>query len=569
MENKLSYHLKEAEKELKQNNFEVEKGRVHEPFHDLLESKECLIQSYENTVKELKERDTMLVKKQKTLEFKIEQLKLELTRKCMEADELMDLQNKLLQINQSKVSSTVQKEMQLKECEEKSNRLSIKLEDMEKKVNDLLLTVKEKTEEVDKGKQLQENLLKQLEFQALEIMKNEQLLRNYQKDNGLLAAKVQSLSTHGDEIQKELQNKISELEEGTKVQNRLLQEREALDLERIKRGRELEESEKERRKVLDRNKDLEEKVDKLRECLYATTKESSEGMELHGKLLQKIEAKNSELLSEKRRRIDAITAYKRLKSEFNFLRKKYHPTPENMLPCDKEKDESEVVRQDQIPSATCDQEGGKDILEDNKGVVILKKSRPVSPSTSSILIAAKFPTCVKSCPPIVANRVVSRWRDTRSHQSSLGPDPHDDFLNTPMEKLLENLGKVPNVDNHKLTNSCSTNTNFVNSDDETQDMNIGSGSRKQEVPPPNAVTSGFKYVKPVRRKSERESLKGVECRQCKKFYDAVRPEASENPNSNKQRIRCEHHEGVSRHRYLYGPPSTPDGFWDIGFESET
>ncbi|XP_073129361.1 uncharacterized protein [Henckelia pumila] len=562
MESQLSDHLKELQKELKQKNLEEDKEKVHKKFHNLLESKECLIQSYENTIKELTERETTHLKKQKTLEFKIEEMKLELMRKCMEVDELIELQNKLLQINQSKVSAIVQKEMQLKHCEEKCNRLCVKLENMEKKVSDLLLTVREKTEEVEEGKQLQRNLLKKIEYQDLEIMKNEQLLRKYEKDNGFLAAKLESLSTRGDEIQKELQNKINELEERTKAQKQLLQQRDALDLERIKRGQELEESEKERKEVLEKKKDLEEKVDKLQECLYVTTKECSEGMELHGKLLQKIEAKNSELLSEKRNRRDAITAYKRLKSEHNFLRKKYFLTPENTLPCNKERDESDVVRHDQIALASRDQEGGKDVLEDNKGVVILQKSSPVSPSRSSILIAAKFPTCIKSCPPTFAKRVVSRWRDTRSHPSRMGPDPHDDFLNTPLEKVLEKLGKVPMEENHELPKP-------VNSDDETQDMNIDSVPRQQQVPPPNAVTSVFKYVKPVRRKFERESLKGVECKQCKKFYDVLLPEASKNTDVNKQSIRCEHHDGVSRHRYLYGPPSTPDGFWDIGFESET
>jgi splicing factor 4 len=33
-------------------------------------------------------------------------------------------------------------------------------------------------------------------------------------------------------------------------------------------------------------------------------------------------------------------------------------------------------------------------------------------------------------------------------------------------------------------------------------------------------------------------------------------------------LRCEHHDGVSRHRYRYAPPLTPEGFWNIGFESE-
>lgn len=69
----------------------------------------------------------------------------------------------------------------------------------------------------------------------------------------------------------------------------------------------------------------------------------------------------------------------------------------------------------------------------------------------------------------------------------------------------------------------------------------------------------------VRKKAERENLKGIECKQCKKFYDAVHPEENEGNGKN---LRCEHHEGVSRHRYKYAPPMTPEGFWNIGFESE-
>ncbi|GLT60770.1 hypothetical protein SLA2020_335220 [Shorea laevis] len=43
---------------------------------------------------------------------------------------------------------------------------------------------------------------------------------------------------------------------------------------------------------------------------------------------------------------------------------------------------------------------------------------------------------------------------------------------------------------------------------------------------------------------------------------------SKDTNGNLQNFRCEHHDGVSGHRYRYVPPLTPEGFWNIGFDSE-
>ncbi|KAL1827837.1 hypothetical protein ACET3Z_006249 [Daucus carota] len=107
------------------------------------------------------------------------------------------------------------------------------------------------------------------------------------------------------------------------------------------------------------------------------------------------------------------------------------------------------------------------------------------------------------------------------------------------------------------------------SDDETQNLNVDPdpAPQKQQILPLRAGTKGFKYVEPVRKKADRENLKGIECKQCKKFYDAVLPDGG-GKDSDKQNLRCEHHEGVSRHRYRYAPPSTPEGFGNIGFESE-
>ncbi|EEC80969.1 hypothetical protein OsI_23692 [Oryza sativa Indica Group] len=98
---------------------------------------------------------------------------------------------------------------------------------------------------------------------------------------------------------------------------------------------------------------------------------------------------------------------------------------------------------------------------------------------------------------------------------------------------------------------------FNNSDDETQDVNIATqGQKNMPVPKQQSTISiqppnkGFKYTEPVRKKADRENLKGVECKQCKKFYDAVLPDGRTNGDGvDSTSMRCEHHDGVSRHRY--------------------
>jgi splicing factor 4 len=74
---------------------------------------------------------------------------------------------------------------------------------------------------------------------------------------------------------------------------------------------------------------------------------------------------------------------------------------------------------------------------------------------------------------------------------------------------------------------------------------------------------GYKYIEPVRKKSEREALQSTDCRQCKKFYDAVLAKDANGVVES----RCKHHD-ASRHRYKFAPPATPEGFWNIGFDSD-
>ncbi|KAL0379900.1 UNVERIFIED_CONTAM: protein gamma response 1 [Sesamum angustifolium] len=550
METQACNSVKELQQELKQKTLEVNEGRkVHENLQKLLESKSSLIHSYETTIKELEGKSIMLQKIPKKLDVETEELRQELMKKSKEVDELMELQNKLLQLNQSKACLIVQKENQLKEYEEKTKGLISNLENMGSEVNALQSGLRDKTEEVDKGKELQTNLLKKIEFQASEIMYNEQLLTKYETENKLLAAKVKSCGNDAEALQKELVKKTCELEEVRKVQQQLLQQRNSYNFDKIKRGQASEEFEEERKQLVDKQKGLEEKVDKLQKSLSERTHESSEGMELHGKLLQQIEVKESELLSEKRKKRDVIAAYKRLKSQYNYLLKKY--AQETGLPLDKIEDESEIIRADQTPMTSRDIE-----------INTLKASGEASGVTKPVDEQEALEDKKAG-----AKRPISYWRDTRSHQSRVGPDPHDDFLDTPLENVRENLGKVIKEDPTNSLKPVPIKLRLDNSDDETQDMDADGGPEKPKTST-KAGTSGFKYVESVRKKSEREGLKGVECKQCKKFYDAVLPGAGNNSNNDKQNIRCEHHNGVSRHRYRYAPPLTPEGFWNIGFESE-
>lgn len=57
-------------------------------------------------------------------------------------------------------------------------------------------------------------------------------------------------------------------------------------------------------------------------------------------------------------------------------------------------------------------------------------------------------------------------------------------------------------------------------------------------------------------------MQGTDCIMCKRFYDAV---ATGDANGTLV-SKCEHLDAVSRHRFKHLPPSTPEGFWNIGFD---
>ena len=201
-------------------------------------------------------------------------------------------------------------------------------------------------------------------------------------------------------------------------------------------------------------------------------------------------------------------------------------------------------------------------------------SHPTNPQPNHAASNSKLQASTNVAGPSI------NWRETRARKEPGVADPHDDFLNTPLEAVKNTIRNPATPEEAQaLAASPPQDMEFNNSDDETQDMNIATQALRNipnmlvpkqqntiSVQPPK---KDFKYRESVRKKADRENLKGIECRQCKKFYDAVLPDGRGNGDGGgSTSLRCEHHDGVSRHRYRYAPPLMPEGFWNIGFESE-
>ncbi|KAF8009772.1 hypothetical protein BT93_J0690 [Corymbia citriodora subsp. variegata] len=533
--------------------------------------------------KEQEERLKDLADEQENWQLKINELESELRRKTKEIDEGIDLQKKLLQLVQSNAAALAIKGKETKEQEEKTKALLAKHENLENMVKALKEEVRKKTEEVIRGKDLQANLMKKMEFQASEFFDREQLLLNCKKEKEILMTRSKCLEEKISELEEELRRKAKE-EVERKLNEEFPEKSDSGHIDDMINEKESQQFE-ERQFLLCKVKNLEEKVNDLQACLQQKSSHTTEGG-LEENLLQLVKCKTSELLSERKKKRDLFDAYKRLKSQNNYLRTKLGLINEDKLPQSKSFEEGDILRcQQNQPTASCLENGDlntaafgcgekvqeeisfEDRSEADKGIGPVKNSRAPSPSPK--YIAPKCQIGEKSTAAAGTKRNASDWRDTRSNQPLGGPDPHDDFLNTPFENVRRNLNEAANEEHQHSPAHNMKEIDRSFSDDETQDMNVDPCPKKQQVVAPCAGKQSFKYVEPVRKKAERENLKGVECGQCKKFYDAVLPDNESKDNgNNKRNLRCEHHDGVSRHRYRYVPPMTPEGFWNIGFESE-
>ncbi|KAL9367733.1 hypothetical protein Peur_038932 [Populus x canadensis] len=499
-------------------------------------------------------------------ESRIDELEQEVVKKSKEIDEGMELQNKLLQLVQTKAAMIVDKGRELKRNEGKSNELLAKVKSFEKNVEELQDEVRKKSEKVAEKTELANNLSKRV-LSLLSMVEDNEKLKT---ENEQLMHKVECLEKNLSGLKNKLREKTEETEGGRVLQAELLQQIDMNAVEILKQKEQLDMSENDKKELLEKVNGLEEKVNELQENLSSSGKEA-EGKVSYDKLLHNIQLKDSELLAEKRKMRDLHGLYMKLRSQYNYLCTKSGLTMKNMLK-DKLEDESGSFKhQPTTSSASCETKEVKTENEFSDGLVDNKVVKSISIAnfkSPTIFVAPKCPPTVKSAQIIGTKRPASSWIDTRSHQGKDGPDPHDDFLDTPLEKLRADLDKTmeEEVQDLHIVLQNDKNMDPSSSDDETQDINLDHNLREQQMPVTIGGKRGFKYVEPVRKKAERQNLKGVECKQCKKFYDAVLP--NNGGDGNKQNVRCEHHDGVSRHRYKYVPPMTPEGFWNIGFESE-
>ncbi|XP_022734848.1 protein gamma response 1-like isoform X2 [Durio zibethinus] len=562
----------------KENEFTLQLEKLELEKKQALEENQSFMLEKEKLLKEQEEKMRQLLVQIQSQELKIEELKGKLILKSKENDEGMELQSKLLQLVQTKDSLIATKGKEQKQHKEKINVLLSDLNSLQKKVDALQQELRERTQEVSDGKKLADNLLKKIETQAFDIMHNEQKLIDFNKEKKLLVANFDELKENYEELHVALRQKSHEVEEGRKLQEQLLRQIDLKGSEILKNKQLLDEHEKEKELLLAKVKGLDQKINELQVKLRESCNDAVEERDSYENLLKQIKSKASELMAEKKKKRDLLDAYKRLKSQYNFLCRKSGLTTENMTFPNIMEDESDSARHRHISKPSLDAENKvsstpkvvfdtktiKDVIGLNVGLVDEKAAKPVEASSShfptSSFPTPKCPSSVTSNPVAGTKRPVSGWRDTRSLQGQAGPDPHDDFLDTPMENIRGNLKKAMKEEADGLP--VPEDMNVDSSNDETQDFSV------DKRPFQTADKGSFKYVEPVRKKAEREKLKGFECNQCKKFYDAVLNKGDEDNADENKNFRCEHHEGVSRHRYKYVPPMTPEGFWNIGFESE-
>ncbi|KAJ8748815.1 hypothetical protein K2173_011372 [Erythroxylum novogranatense] len=507
-----------------------------------------------------------------------------LLNKSKEVDEGIDLQVKLQNMVQTKDSLIVEKEKQLKEHEDAETRLLAKVESLEREIEELQHSLRRERETVADKEEKGQNLVRHLNKMISYLGDSGAKLTEREKQNEELVRKLESAEENVSHLQAELKKKIEELDKGKALQTQLQEQLDGNVVKISKQKQQLEESENDRKLLMDRVQGLSEMLKDLQNNPTSCSDKVAEGKDSHKKSLQEIELKSSQLLqAEKKKRSVVVEAYKRLKSRYNFLCTKFGLTRDNVLGQGQSENGCISLNHQQNLSTSTDGknkelhtcgdacETKKPKLDSGSSVDMVDKvvvSVPVSKfnSPTSGFIAPKCPPTSKSAPISSGKRPASSWIDTRSVQCKDGNDPHDDFLQTPLENIKNGLIEAMKEEVQYLPDKKDANPDCR--DEETKDINAEpSREEKEQIQDQLVVNKSFKYVESVRKKAARESLKGVECNQCTKFYDAVLPNnGGREADGNKH--NCEHHDGVSRHRYKYIPPMTPEGFWNIGFESE-
>ncbi|XP_010524223.1 PREDICTED: protein gamma response 1-like [Tarenaya hassleriana] len=525
-----------------------------------------------------------LLLKVRTQHEKIEELTLELSKKSKEPDDGMEFYNRLVQVE---TPDLLNKEKQLKDHEKEINMLLSQVKSLERKTDFL-------QEELSRKSLVAENLLKKLESLSVESTNSEHKLSCLGEEKERLITRLQIFEENVRRLEELLRHKTDELEDGRKILEGYRKKLNLTEIELLEKKQQLADDEKEKKLLLEKVRTLEKEANKMHKQLGERgCKFLGERGEYEALCCQK-EEKSPALALERKRRKEAYDAYKRLKSQYNFLCKRFGLSADSVLHQDLEDSfpEMEVsylhLNLNQIErlfhcfSGTVPEKKNSDTSGPTRGAEIVRNniasddSREKERITETVQVLASSPLTIslpsaknslsdaKPASITGSQRPATSWRDTRSRQSPGVLDPHDDFLDTPFENIRKDLVIVRGEESQDLSDGKKH-----DSDKGTQDMNPNTSPTKKRIQVVGTSKRAFKYVTAVRKKSERENLKGIECKQCKKFYDAVLPEnEGEETGGNKKSFRCEHHEGVSRHRYKHAPPMTPEGFWNIGFESE-
>ncbi|KAM3328892.1 hypothetical protein ACQJBY_026161 [Aegilops geniculata] len=468
-------------------------------------------------------------------------------------------------------------------------------------------------EELNRGKRRAEDRLLQLESSLEEmrgmLVNSDRLAAEHDAEKKQLLGRLEE-EMKKDEVIRRLEREIGEKDaEMSRVRGRLEEE---MKKDEVIRRLQREIGEKaaaisRERGALEEEMNKDEVIRRLEREIGEKAAEISREREAHQRLLQQLELKDKDILLEQNKFNHATTQYKHLKSEHNYLLGKIAEMEGSKI------DQNEGSRIDlnegsksplnrKASGSPPSKRKLKDLQDTkNESIQLVSKTEDQKNSPSS-RAKAQNATSARSVfsnsrlclPPHATNpphknaastskteasssftRPSLHWRETRVRKEPGVVDPHDDFLDTPLEAVKNSIrNPTTREEAQALAAPPPQDMDFNNSDDETQDINIvAQGLNNIPVPkqrssisihPPN---KDFKYTEPVRKKADRANLKGVECKQCKKFYDAVLPDGRVNGDGATS-MRCEHHDGVSRHRYRYAPPLTPEGFWNIGFESE-
>ncbi len=176
-----------------------------------------------------------------------------------------------------KASDIVNKGKQLKEYEKKTNKFHAKVNDLEKKVDELQDELRRKNEKVVEGKELEQNLLKEIGRLNSKISDDYQLLRANEKEKKLLTVALEHFKDKACSLREELQKKTDEVEEGRKLQAQLQQQIDLDNTEMSNNKQQLEEYEKEKNLQKEKIIGLKLKINELMVNYGGKSSEVAEG----------------------------------------------------------------------------------------------------------------------------------------------------------------------------------------------------------------------------------------------------------------------------------------------------